>query len=97
MCKLVKLFNSKDEQKHGCKQILTQNSLVKSTQQKILNSRKFEFSSCTVAVQLPPQQQSHKIIHSKLFLTNAATGYSLQHSLEFCETQNFSQRLVLLI
>ena len=39
MCKLVKLFNSKDWQESGCKQILTQNSLVKSTQQRILNSK----------------------------------------------------------
>ena len=79
MCKLVKLFNSKDWQEPGCKQILTQNflvkstqqrilnskiltqnSLVKSTQQRILNSRKFQFSSYTVAVQLPPQQQSRQ-------------------------------------
>ena len=58
MCKLVKLFNSKDRQEPGCKQILTQNSLVKSAQQRILNSRKFEFLSYTVAVQLPPQEQS---------------------------------------
>ena len=79
MCKLVKLFYSKDWQEPGCKQILTQNSLVKSTQQRILNSkiltqnslvkstqqrilnsRKFELSSYTVAVQLPPQQQSRQ-------------------------------------
>ena len=56
----MKLFNSKDWQKPGCKQILTQNSLVKSAQQKILNCRKFEFSSYAVAVQLPPQQQSQQ-------------------------------------
>ena len=43
-----------------CKQILTQNSMVKSTQQRILSSRKFEFSSYTVVVQLPPQQQSQQ-------------------------------------
>ena len=60
MCKLVKLFNSKDWQEPGCKQILTHNSLVKSTQQRILNSRKFEFLSYTVAVQLSPQQQSRQ-------------------------------------
>ena len=60
MCKLVKLLNSKDWQEPGCKQILTQNSLVKSTQQRILNSRKFEFSSYTVAAQLSPQQQSRQ-------------------------------------
>ena len=44
----------------GSKQILTQNSPVKSTQQRILNSRKFEFSFYAVAVQLPPQQQSRQ-------------------------------------
>ena len=49
MCKLVKWFNSKDCQEPGSKQILTQNSLVKSTQQRILNSRKFEFSFYAVA------------------------------------------------
>ena len=50
VCKLVKLFNSKDWQETGCKQVLTQNSPVKRTQQRILNSRKFEFSICTVEV-----------------------------------------------
>ena len=60
MCKLVKWFNSKDWQEPGSKQILTQNSLVKSTQQRILNSRKFEFLFHAVAVQLPPQQQSRQ-------------------------------------
>ena len=60
MCKLVKWFNSKDWQEPGSKRILAQNSLVKSTQQRILNSRKFEFSSYAVAVQLPPQQQSRQ-------------------------------------
>ena len=44
--------------------MLTQNSLIKSTQQRILNSRKFEFSSYTVAVQLPPPQQQSRQDHS---------------------------------
>ena len=77
--------------------MLIQNSQVKSTQQRILNSRKFEFSSYTVAVQLPPQQQSrqdHFILRCSLPMLPQAT---LQNSREFCETQNFSQRFVLLI
>ena len=58
MCKLMKLFNSKDWQEPGCKQILTQHSLVESTHQRILTGKKFEFSTYTVAVRLPPQPQS---------------------------------------
>ena len=60
MCELVKLFNSKNWQEIGCKQILTQNSLFKSTEQRILNGRKFESSTYTVAVQLPPQRRSRQ-------------------------------------
>ena len=40
--------------------MLTQNSLVKSSQHEILNGWKFEFSSYTVAVQLPSQRQSQQ-------------------------------------
>ena len=56
----MKFFNSKDRQETGCKQTLTHNSLVKSTQQRILYGRKFEFSTYTVAVLLPPQRQSRQ-------------------------------------
>ena len=48
--KLVKLFNSKDWQETGCKQISTQKFSAQSTQQRILNERKFEFLTYTVAV-----------------------------------------------